>query len=61
MTKHLVDHEKPVQEASVTHILRIDRANPDSFWKVLWKRASSNGSSNRGVMEYVRIERGREV
>jgi hypothetical protein len=59
MTRHLNDHEKPVQEDGLKQAFRIARAGGEEFWKALWKRRGLQGGNNRRLVEYARIDRGR--
>ncbi len=61
MSRHLTDHEKPAQEEGLKHLLRIARAETAGFWKTLWKRRSLPAPADRRIVEYVRIEKGREA
>jgi hypothetical protein len=60
MPRHLADHETPSSKDGLAHFLRISRGENPSFWKVLWKKGTPE-PTNRRVVEYVRIDRGRSA
>jgi hypothetical protein len=59
--KHLADHRNPSSGAKLKHFLRIDRAASDWVWRLLRQRDRLPQPGNRRVLEYVRIERGRQI
>ena len=61
MSKHLADHARPTNGGRVKHFLRIARQGSESAWKGLWQHRTAPDDSNRRVVEYVRIERGRQA
>ena len=61
MTKHLADHRTPPSGGRVKAFVSIARDRSESFWRGLWQRPLSRSEGNRRVVEYVRIEKGREV
>lgn len=56
MAKHPVDHRKPSQGARVAAFLRIAKSG-----RTLWHRSESLPKGNRRLVEFMRIERGREA
>lgn len=61
MTKHLADHRTPSQGGRLKHFLRIARNKSEDMWRTTWQRSREAGRGNRRVVEYIRIERGRDV
>lgn len=61
MSKHLADHRKPSNGGRLTHFLRIARSGTNAFWRGVWQRPVGRAAGNRRLMEFVRIERGRDV
>ena len=61
MSKHLADHRAPSNGGRMKHFLRIARSRTDAFWRGVWQRPVGRADGNRRLMEYVRIERGRDA
>jgi hypothetical protein len=61
MTKHLADHQRASHGGRMQHFLRIARDRTEATWAKVWQRAPLPDDSNRRVVEYVRIARGRRV
>ena len=59
--KHLADHDHERSAARMKNYLRIARDRSESLWRGLWQRPFTRSEGNRRVVEYVRIEKGREV
>ena len=59
--KHLADHPHKRSEARAQNFLRIARDRSESLWRGLWQRPATRSDTNRRVVEFVRIARGREV
>ncbi len=60
MTRHLADHRETTTGGRVKHFLRIARQKGETMWDMV-RRQPSGPHTNRRVLEYVRIERGRRV
>ncbi len=60
MTRHLADHETPSLKDGLRQFRRIARQDRVEVWKVLWRKGTVQPSDRR-VMEYARIDRGRWV
>lgn len=61
MTKHLADHREPTDGGRLKHFLRLARDRSDAAWQVVKQRPRTLDESNRRVLEYIRIDRGRRV
>ena len=61
MTKHLADHRTPSQGGRLQHFLRIARDRSEAAWRAAWQRPRETDGGHRRVVEYVRIEKGRQV
>lgn len=62
MSKHLADHREPSNGGRVEHFMRIARGGAaGAVWRGLWQRPVARDDSNRRVVEYLRIARGRMV
>ena len=61
MSKHLADHRKASEGGRVKHFLRLARDRSDAAWRAVWQRPRERDEGNRRVLEYVRIERERQV
>lgn len=59
--KHLADHRSSSTGGRLTHFLRLARNRKDAVWSRVWKKPADPATGNRRVVEYIRIERGREV
>ena len=59
--RHLADHDRSPSGARMKNFVQIARDRSESLWRVLWQKPSALGASNRRVLEYVRIDRGRRV
>ncbi|HSF65219.1 MAG TPA: hypothetical protein VLA78_12570 [Paracoccaceae bacterium] len=61
MARHLADHRTPSQGGRLTHFLRIAREGTGHLWQKLARQPQTRGDSNRRVVEYARIARGRQT
>lgn len=61
MTKHLADHRKTSNGGRVKAFMAIARDRSESVWRGLWQRPHLRASESRRLVEYVRIEKGREA
>lgn len=61
MSKHLVDHRSPSSGGRVKAFLTIARDRSESAWRGLWRRPYDRAEENQRLVQYVRIEKGREV
>ena len=61
MTKHLADHQTPPNADHLHHFMRIARDQSERAWHAVWQRQIPVANEGRLVVEYVRIERGRQV
>jgi hypothetical protein len=61
MTRHLADHRTPSEGGRVKQFLRIARAEASGLWMRLARRPRMMGTGNRRLVEYARIERGRDT
>jgi hypothetical protein len=59
--KHLADHDHDASAARTQNFLRIARDRSESLWRGLWQRPFARSEGNRRMVEYLRIEKGREV
>ena len=59
--KHLADHDHDASAARARNFLRIARDRSENLWRGLWQRPFARGEGNRRMVEYVRIEKGREA
>ena len=60
MTKHLADHREASNGGRIKHFLRLARDRSESAWRTVWQRPFDRAEESRRLVEYVRIERGRE-
>lgn len=61
MTKHLADHRKPSSSQRLKQFLRIARDRSETAFHAVWQRQSPATDQGRRLVEFARIERGREV
>ena len=61
MTKHLADHPSTRTGARVKAFFTIARDRSESAWRGLWRRPFDRGEVNQRLVQYVRIEKGREA
>lgn len=62
MSRHLADKRAATDGGRVKHFLRISRMmQGEGVWRALWKAPRLKPAEDRRVVEYLRIERGREV
>ena len=61
MTKHLADHRTAPSGNRVKAFVAIARDRSETVWRGLWKRPVERADTSRRLVEYVRIERGREA
>ena len=59
--KHLADHRTPSTGARFAQFLRLTRNRGEIVWARVWQRPVLLPVTNRRVVEYIRIERGREI
>ncbi len=59
MSRHIADHRTPSDGGRVKYFLRLTR-EAGVIWRRLWQRPQAMPSGGRRVVEFVRIERGRE-
>lgn len=60
MSRHLADHRTPSDGGRVKHFLRLAR-EAGTGWRRLWKAPRAEKAEGRTVVEYARIERGRQA
>lgn len=60
MSRHPTDHRALPQGGRVKHFMRLAREGL-SFWPTIWRRPVPVPLTNRRVVEFVRIGKGREV
>lgn len=60
MARHPTDHRAPSQGARLRHFLRLAREG-SLVWQTLWRRPVPVPVTNRRAVEFLRIEKGREV
>jgi len=61
MTKHLADHRTASTGARVKAFLTIARDRSESTWRGLWQRPYERSVDNSRLVQFVRIEKGREA
>lgn len=61
MTRHLADHETPKQEEILARAWRWVHPSRLARWEKLWQRSPDLERSNRALVEFARIDRGREA
>lgn len=61
MTRHVADKRAASTGGRMTHFLRISRDRSESLWRSLWKMPRVKPAEGRRVVEFARIDRGREV
>lgn len=59
--KHLADHDRSPSGARMKNFVQIARDRSESLWRAVWQKPRAEADSNRRVLEYARIERGRRV
>lgn len=60
MARHLADHRAAPAGGRLKHFTRLARQG-SAIWQTLWRRPVAVPETNRRVVEFVRIARGREV
>jgi hypothetical protein len=60
MARHPTDHRTPPQGGRIRHFLRLAR-DGGAAWQALWRRPVPVPATNRRTVEFLRIDRGREV
>lgn len=60
MTRHLADKRKPSDGGRLRQFLRLAR-DSSRMWQGLWRQPVAVPVSNRRTVEYLRIDRGRQV
>ena len=60
MTRHLADKRNPSDGGRLRQFLRLAR-DGNRMWQDLWRKPAPVPASNRRVVEYLRIGRGRQV
>jgi len=58
--KHLADHRNTSSGARLREFLRLARDRSESAWAKAWQRPMAR-LSNRRLVEFARIERGRDA
>lgn len=61
MSKHLADHRSAPSGGRVKAFLTIARDRSETMWRALWKRPVERAADNQRLVQYVRIEKGREA
>ena len=61
MTRHLADHENPKQEDGFARAWRAVHPRGAARWEKLWQKGAEAAPSNRALVEFARIDRGREA
>ena len=61
MARHLADHRTSSQGGRVKHFLRIARDGGERLWQALARQPQTRADSNRRVVEFARIARGRQT
>jgi hypothetical protein len=61
MIKHLADNRKATDGGRVKAFLPIARDRSQMVWRGLWQRPVMRAEDNKRLVQYVRIETGREV
>lgn len=61
MSRHLADHRKASDGGRLKHFLRIARDGSDGLWRNVWQRPLTREAGNRRVLEFLRIDRGRDA
>ena len=59
MTKHIADHRSAPANGRLHHFLRIARDKPDAMWRASWSRPLTRSTTNRRVVEFMRIAHGK--
>jgi len=60
MTRHLADKRNPSDGGRLRQFLRLAR-DGNRMWQDLWRKPAAGPAGNRRVVEYLRIDRGRQV
>lgn len=61
MSKHLADHQTMPSTGRIQQFLRIARNRSETAWRGLWQRSFDRAEDNQRLVQYVRIEKGREA
>lgn len=61
MTKHLADHRAAPDGGRVKAFLAIARGRGEDAWRALWQRPLERAENNQRLVQYLRIEKGRET
>lgn len=61
MSKHPTDHTRSHTGGRVKAFLAIAKAQSQTAWRGLWQRPYDRADQNHRLVQYVRIEKGREV
>ena len=61
MTKHLADHRSAPGPGRLTAFVRIARDRSEAAWRQVWQRPVGRAEANQRLVQYVRIEKGREA
>jgi hypothetical protein len=61
MSKHLADHRTAPTGGRVKAFMSIARNRSETMWRGLWKRPTDQSELNQRLVQYVRIEKGREA
>lgn len=61
MTKHLADNRTATTGGRVKAFMTIARDRSETMWRGLWQRPLARDTDNQRLVQYVRIEKGREA
>ena len=61
MTKHMADHRTAPTGGRLKAFLRIAHDRSETVWRGLWQRPLDRATDNQRLVQYVRIEKGREA
>ena len=61
MTKHLADHRSTPSTGRVQAFVKLARDRSETVWHRLWQRSFVKADDNQRLVQYVRIEKGREA
>jgi hypothetical protein len=58
--KQLTDHREATSGARLSQFLRLARDRSETAWARVWRKPRRPDGSSRRLVEFLRIERGRE-
>lgn len=61
MSKHLADHRSTPGPQRLKAFMRIARDRSEAAWRHVWQRPVERAEENHRLVQYVRIEKGREA